>query len=126
MRMLAPAQNTPSLAGAQDDGLDLGMFEAQPLDGVGEFDIDAEVVGIQFQLVAVHQAAGGIDIHGQRGDRAVERQFPVAVAGRVGLEIDHVRRTSLQIGDEIGDERPGWRPWPPDAARAWRRGSGAV
>ncbi len=66
------------------------MLEAQALDGVGEFDIDAEVVGIQFQFVAVQQAASWIDVHGQCGDRAVERQFPVAVAGRVGLEIDHV------------------------------------
>ena len=49
------------LGGTQDDGPDLGMLEAQPLHGVGEFDVDAEVVGIQFQFVAVRS--------GRRPDR---------------------------------------------------------
>ena len=33
---------------AQHHRLDLRMLEAQPLDGVIQFDIDAEIVGIQF------------------------------------------------------------------------------
>ena len=73
MRILAPAQNTPSLPERRTTVFDLGMLEPQPLHGVGEFDIDAEVVGVQFQFVPVHQAAGRIDVHRQCRDRAIER-----------------------------------------------------
>ena len=82
MRILAPAQNTRVLARAQQHDLHLGMLEAQPLQRVGELDIDAEVVGIELQLVAFEQAAVLVDVHGQGGDVAVDRQFPVPVARR--------------------------------------------
>jgi hypothetical protein len=44
MRMLAPAQNTLS-PDSHHHHLHFGMLEAQPLDHVGQFDVDAEVVG---------------------------------------------------------------------------------
>ena len=67
------------------------MFEAQPLHGVGEFDIDAEIVGIQLELIAFEQPAILIDIHRQRRDLAVDIELPMPVARRIGLEIDKAR-----------------------------------
>ena len=64
------------------------MLEAQPLHGVGELDIDAEIVGIQLELIAFEQAAVLVDVHGQRRDLAVDVELPMPVARRIGLEID--------------------------------------
>ena len=64
------------------------MLEAQPLHRVVELDVDAEVVGVELELVAVEQAAGLIDVHDQIGDLAVELDAPVAIARRLGLKID--------------------------------------
>ena len=65
-----------------------GMLEAQPLDRVSELDIDAEVVGVELQLIALEQPALLVHVHGERGDLAVDRELPVPVARRIGLEID--------------------------------------
>jgi hypothetical protein len=51
------------------------MFEAQPLHGVRQFDVDAEIVGIQLEQVAFEQAAIFIDVHGQRGDVPATSSF---------------------------------------------------
>ncbi|KAG1425778.1 hypothetical protein G6F57_023361 [Rhizopus arrhizus] len=61
------------------------MFEADALQGVMQFDVHAQVVGVQLQLVAGAQAAVFRHIHGQRGDRAVERQAPVACVSSYAL-----------------------------------------
>ena len=45
----------PRLAGAQHHRAHLRMLEAQPLDRIGQLDVDAEIVGIQFQVVAFKQ-----------------------------------------------------------------------
>ena len=79
------------LARAQHHDLDVGMLEAQPLHGVGQFDIDAEIVGIQLELVAFEQAAILVDVHGQGRDIALDSQLPMPVARRIGLEIDVLR-----------------------------------
>ena len=76
------------LAGLDDDRAHFRMLEAQPLHRVVEFDIDAEVVGVELEFVAVEQPAGLIDVHDQIGDVAVALDAPVAVARRLGLEID--------------------------------------
>ena len=91
MRMLAPAQNTRFLPERTTTDLHLGMLEAQPLHGVGEFDVDAEIVGIQLELIALEQAAILVDVHGQRRDVAVDGELPVPVARRIGLKIDVFR-----------------------------------
>ena len=39
------------LQARDDDGVHLGVLEAQALDRVGELDVDAEVVGVELQLV---------------------------------------------------------------------------
>src|SRR6266852_5448600 len=67
------------LAGAQQDHPHLRMLEAQPLDSVGELDVDAEVVGIELELVAFKQRALLVDVHRERGDVAVDLELPMAV-----------------------------------------------
>jgi hypothetical protein len=67
----------PRLARAQQDDLHLRVLEAQPLDGVGELDIDAEVVGVELELVALEQRRLLIDVHQQRRDVAVDLELPM-------------------------------------------------
>ena len=64
------------------------MLEAQPLDRVGQLDVDAEIVGVELELVALEQRALLVDVHQQRRDLAVDRELPVPVARRIGLEVD--------------------------------------
>ncbi len=79
------------LAGAQQHHLHIGMLEAQPLYGIRQFDVDAEVIGIQLEQIALEQAAVLVHIHGQGGDIARHVEFPVPVLRRLGLEIDEGR-----------------------------------
>ena len=78
------------LAGFQDHRADFRMFEAEPLDAIVEFDVDAEVIGIQFEFVARPQPAGFVDIHDDAGDIAVDFDTPVAVTIRMGPKIDDI------------------------------------
>src|SRR5262245_12111543 len=66
------------------------MLEAQPIHGVGELDVDAEVVGIELELIALEQRRLLVDVHAQGRDLAVDRKLPVPVFRRIGLEIDPV------------------------------------
>jgi hypothetical protein len=74
-------------AAGQDDRVHLGVLEPEPLDRVGQLDVDRQVVGVELELVVVPQTALGIDRHGQGGYRAVDGQPPVPVALRRGLEL---------------------------------------
>ena len=76
------------LAGADHDDFHAGVLEAQPLHGVRQLDVDAEIVGIELELIALEQAAILVDVHGQGRDISLDRELPVPVARRVGLEID--------------------------------------
>ena len=87
--MFAPAQKIRSLSDVDDDRADLGMLEAEALDGVGELDVDAEVVGVELQLVVVGQAGVLAHVHRERRDRAVEGQLPVPVGVGMSIEGDH-------------------------------------
>ena len=78
----------PVLARAQQHHLDAGMLEAQPLHRIGEFDVDAEIVGIQLELIAFEQPAILVDIHGQRRDVAFDVELPMPIPRRIGLKID--------------------------------------
>ena len=70
------------LAARDDHAPHFGMLEADPLQRVGELDVDAEVVRIELELVAGIEAAILVDVQRQRRDRAVERELPVRVAVR--------------------------------------------
>ena len=106
MRILAPAQNTRGLPERSSMTLTSRMLEAQPLQRVGELDIDAEIVGIELELVALEQAALLVDVHGERRDVAVDGQFPVPVARGIGLKIYPGQAVS-ELASALG------HPWTP-------------
>ena len=81
------------------------MLEAQPLHGVRKFDVDAEIVGIQLELIALEQAGILVDVHGERRDVAFDAQLPVPVALRIGLKID-VFRAACEDAIFAGHEPP--------------------
>ena len=64
------------------------MLETQPLHRIGQLDVDAEIIGIQLELITFEQSAVLVDIHGQRRDLSINRKLPVPVARRIGLKID--------------------------------------
>ncbi|MNT77868.1 hypothetical protein D3C72_2170340 [compost metagenome] len=64
------------------------MLEADAVERVVQFDVDAEVIAVELELVAGAQAGVLVDVHRQRGDGAVERQLQVFVLGGGGLVID--------------------------------------
>ena len=78
----------PLLQAGDDDGVDFGVLEADALQGVGELDVDGEVVRVQLQPVLGRQPRVLAHVHRQRGDGAVEGQLPVLVAVGMGVEGD--------------------------------------
>ena len=78
----------PLLQAVDHDRAHAGMFEADALQCVGELDVDAEVVRIQFEPVVRRQTGVFADIHRQCGDRAVERELPVPIPIGMGVEGD--------------------------------------
>ena len=48
------------------------MFETNSLDRVREFDVDTQVIGIQFEFVAVGQRFIFLYVHRETGDRAID------------------------------------------------------
>ena len=97
--MLAPAQKMRGLRLVQHDRVHFGMFEAQSLQDVGELDVDAEVVRVEFQLVVMGPQAGVFaHVHRQRRDVAVDGQLPVLVVSGIGLESDRGRSGRLFHG----------------------------
>src|SRR5262249_45232698 len=67
------------------------VLETQPLDRIRKLDVDAEIVGIELELIALEQAAILVDVHRQCRDVSVHGELPVPVARRIGLEIDELR-----------------------------------
>ena len=76
------------LARAQHHDANLRVLEAQAVERIGKLDVDAEIVGIEFEVVALEQRTLLVDVHQQRRDVAVGPQLPVPVARRIGLEIN--------------------------------------
>src|SRR5439155_18328351 len=76
----------PILEAVNHDRVHLGVLETDTLDGVGELDIDAEIVRVQLQAVVWREPGVFADVHRQGGDRAVEGELPVPVAVRVGVD----------------------------------------
>ena len=74
----ARTENT-RLQTCHDDGAHFRMLEANPLDGVRQFDIDAQVIRIQFELVTLGERLVFLHVHREPGHRAFDRKFPVPV-----------------------------------------------
>jgi hypothetical protein len=86
MKMLAPEQNIRSFAAGQDHRAHFGMFEADALQGIVQFDVDAEVVRVELQAVARPYARFLVDVHGERRHRARDVQPPMPVPRWMCLE----------------------------------------
>ena len=78
----------PLFGAGQHDGTHFRVLEADALDGIVQFDVDTEIVGVEFQLVARPEPGILIDIQGERRHRPIEGQLPVSVAARMGIESD--------------------------------------
>jgi hypothetical protein len=87
----------------------LGVLEAQPLDRVVQLDVDAEVVGVELELVPGDEAAvlGGAELDGR--DRPVELQRQVTVGVRARVERDdRGRRGVLRHGNVLRERTRAW------------------
>ena len=65
-------------------GANRRMLEADAVECVMQFDVDAEVVAVELELVTRAQAGGLVDIHRQSGDGPVNAQRSVVDAGKLG------------------------------------------
>ena len=65
------------------------MLEAQPLKRVGKLDVDAEIVGVELELVARHEPTVFVDVERQGRDRAFDIQPPMGVAIGMRIESHH-------------------------------------
>src|SRR5262249_41406894 len=79
----------PLARAGEDHDLHFGMLEPDPVERIVELDVDAEVVGVQLELVAGLNAGILPDVKREGGDLAGKAQLPVLVARRVGIERDH-------------------------------------
>src|SRR5262249_33323424 len=106
---VGPGAEHPLLQRRDDHRADLGVLEAEPLDGVGELDVDAEVVRVELQLVAGPEPAVLPDVHPERRHAPVDRELPVPVAGGLGPEVDQdlatVRHGRLELRPGQADAR---------------------
>ena len=66
------------------------VLEADAIDGVVEFDVDAEIVAVQLELVARADAGALVEIGDEGCDRALEAKLPVPVARGRSLVVDRV------------------------------------
>ena len=89
-----------AIAGAgDDDGADLGMLEADPLQQIVQLDVDAEIVGVELELVAGTKTAVFVDVHRDGGDASLVGDAPVLIAGGIGLIVDEA---GAGAGVELG------------------------
>src|SRR5204862_3197559 len=80
----------PVLCAGDDDGADLGVFEADALHDVVQLDVDAQVVRVELRLVTRPDSRVFGDIHRDRRDTIRVRYTPVFISHRVDLVIDQL------------------------------------
>ena len=85
----------PVAVGAEHDGVNLRMLEAQPLGRVVELEVDAEVVGVLLELITRPEPRLLVDLQGQEGERRLDPELPVPVAVWVSAEVDGLCRGGL-------------------------------
>lgn len=72
----------------EDDGAHFGVFEAEALDGVGQFDIHAEVVRVEFEFVAGGERRVLRHGQGHEGERRLDVEPPVFVSLGTCFQVD--------------------------------------
>ena len=78
-----------------DHRLDLRMLEAHALHDVVQLDVDAQVVGVELQLIVTSQTGTRRHSHGDGRDSTVEGSSPMAVGSRLRTEADQFLRGHL-------------------------------
>jgi len=77
------------------------MLETDALNGVGQLDVDAEIVRVQLQPVVGRESGLFAHIHRKRRDRAVDAELPMLVVMWVSFEADgeggRVSHSALEI-----------------------------
>src|ERR1035438_4773174 len=66
------------------------MLKPNSLQGIMQLNVDAQIVGIQFELVPRPQSAIFGHVHCQCGDRRIKRNAPVFVTRKIDLIIDEL------------------------------------
>jgi len=65
------------------------MLEPDPVQRVVQLDVDAQIIGIELELVAGRDPAILGDVEQQGRDAPVYSEAPVLVSFRLGIEGDH-------------------------------------
>jgi hypothetical protein len=111
MKMFAPAAEHAVLRAGDDDRAHLGVLEPEPLDRVGQLDVDAEVVAVELELVAGAVRLLVPHVEPERRDAPLDLELPVTIPVGVGVQRDAVHgRPSLPIADPdliLGPDLPG-------------------
>jgi len=64
------------------------MLESDAVERVAQLDVNAQIVGVQFQLVAGLDGRVFIDVERERGYGAVKGEAPVLITLRYAVECD--------------------------------------
>src|ERR1700719_885838 len=80
----------PWLDARDDDSPNFRMLETNPLQSVVQFDIDAQIIRIQLELVPRTDSAVLLHAHRKRGAAAFNRYAPMSIMLGRRLEIDKV------------------------------------
>src|SRR5262249_22083219 len=64
------------------------MLEPDALESVGEFDVDAEIIRVELEIVALEQPTLFVDVQHQRHDLAVDVELPMVITRGIGGKID--------------------------------------
>ncbi len=86
----------PVAGRGDDERADPRVREAQALDGVGELEVDPEVVGVELQGVTRDEAAVLRDLQRQGRDVVPHLETPVPIARRVGVAADRRHEPLLE------------------------------
>ena len=79
------------------------MLEANAVERVGKLDVDAEIVGIELELVAGLERCVFRDSQRQRRDRAIEGELPVSIG--VGPHVKAYRSARVFSLNCLGHSR---------------------
>ena len=74
------------------------MLKTQALHGVVQLNIDAQIVGIEFELIAGADGGLLIDSKPQPRNMAIDLDLPVMVVRRLGAKINDAKRRRYMIG----------------------------
>ena len=71
------------------------MLKPHPLYGISQFNIDTQIIRIQFQLVTFKKACRFINVHYKTRDGSLVFNTPMAIHGRICLKVYKFRHCYL-------------------------------